>query len=84
VDAGAAILLDVSSPPRPATDERVRVERALARQEREQAALDLHEAYLYGGPLEHERRQRAEQHLAAARQHERTADEIERAATPRG
>jgi len=55
-----------------------RAERELARQEREQAATYLHEAFLYGGPLEHERRQSAEIHLAMARQHEHLAEEIER------
>lgn len=56
--------------------------RAQAREERDLAARDLHEAFLYGGPLEAQRRQNAEQHLEAVRRHEQTAHELERAAQP--
>jgi hypothetical protein len=65
---------------KPSLIRKVRAERELARRERQLAAQDLHEAFLYGGPLEQERREHAELHLAAARQHERIADAIERAA----
>ena len=57
---------------------RARKERERAREERVMAACDLQEAYLYGGPLEQERRESAELHLARAREHERIADAIER------
>ncbi len=56
----------------------VRAERELARQEREMAACDLHEAYLFGGPLEDERRRSGEAHLALAREHEQIAEALER------
>ena len=70
------------SSPTPGAGQRIRAERERARKEREQAALDLHEAFLFGGPLEQERRQSAERHLAAAQHHEQTADEIERGTGP--
>jgi hypothetical protein len=63
---------------RSARVKRARKERELAREERVMAACDLQEAYLYGGPLEQERRQSAELHLARAREHERIAEAIER------
>jgi hypothetical protein len=57
---------------------RAEAERDLARQERQMAAADLHEAFLYGGPLEADRRESAELHLAMAREHEQIAEQIER------
>jgi hypothetical protein len=59
---------------------RASAERDRARKARNLAARDLHDAYLYGGRLEQQRRDSAEQHLAAARRHEEVAAELERAA----
>jgi hypothetical protein len=60
--------------------QRAVAERDRARKERILAARDLHDAYLYGGRLELQRRDSAEEHFAVAQRHDEAAAELERTA----